>query len=392
MNDLAPSIIGFKIHQILYSEVNHHQGTFYYSGFHTFDHGINIQMESGYWWHWNWNEDEYFELAEGKYLKNNYIDEKQVKIWDATEEWTNYLGLTITDVQIEYIDDEQLIPSACILHFENQETISIMIGLELNTDGTFPVPFEIDFTGELYVIFDKTLQERARQLPGFPPSAPEPTNDGNSFLYQNSAGLRITNEPGLTANEIDSIEQILYQFRDSFDKKPAPTDTVTGNAFSDCIDSAVIMNPYEEINLYTSLKLIQPYEEAHLIVAKLLFATHQGRSEYRFDEPQLIGIKRMNKDFGHILLRPETFEDKVIELFIKTEYDFGVNPRFSSRYYFLSDSEYLAREFASTNRLSLLENMDGLLLEICGKILIARFPRTMNAEDCASMIKLLNEI
>jgi len=164
MNTIVDKIIGQKIKKVIYSEVNDHNGKFYYEGFDTFDHGINVQMQNGYWWNFCWKDDEVFELGEGLYEHNKFIDTFDVKSWDATDRWNEVVDYAITDFKVSYIDDEHFIPSQVELIFENGRKITLLIAEELNLDGTLPRHLGYDFGGELYVFHNEgLLHEKIRK-------------------------------------------------------------------------------------------------------------------------------------------------------------------------------------------------------------------------------------
>ena len=112
MNSLIEKIKGRKLKQIFYSEVNNHDRKICFDEFHVFDHGVNFQMDNGFNWHLNWKNEEYFELGEGRFFKNEYLSDDEVKIWNCTREWEDYLNIEIIEFKVNYIDVAQLILSS----------------------------------------------------------------------------------------------------------------------------------------------------------------------------------------------------------------------------------------------------------------------------------------
>lgn len=150
---IAESVIGHQIEQVVYGEMNDPQGPFYYEGFHVVDLGINIQMSNGYWWHMYWKDDEIFELGEGLYQHNSFISPHEVLIWDATAAWQPYLPFEVASFRVQYIDDEETIPMRVSLTSRQGRVISLVIGEELNPNGTIPTPLSYYYGGELYILF-----------------------------------------------------------------------------------------------------------------------------------------------------------------------------------------------------------------------------------------------
>lgn len=149
-------IIGQSIKTVLYSEVNNHNGPFYYNGFDTFDHAINIQMKNGFWWHLAWKNDEFFEFGPGYFEKNTHLNISEIKQWEATERWKNILGYSVTNFDIVYLDKTGHIPSRIKITFQKNKSISILIAPELNLDKSLP-ELSYNFSGHLYVFHNNSL-------------------------------------------------------------------------------------------------------------------------------------------------------------------------------------------------------------------------------------------
>ena len=79
-----------------------------------------------------------------------------------------------------------------------------------------------------------------------------------------------------------------------------------------------------------------------------------GKFSHEVSENQILGVKILDRDYGHILIRPETIEDKFRELFKKKEKDFKSNPRFSFHYYVLHESTFANSNFETEKRLDLI--------------------------------------
>lgn len=160
MKGIVQNIIGQQIKKVLYSEVNHHNGNFYFDGFDTFDHAINIQMKNGYWWNLGWKNDEYFEFGDGLFEKNEHIVSTEIKSWEATTRWNKVLSFAITDFKVFYIDKANFIPSQIKIKFENGDKVNILISEELNHDQSTPFTIDYAFSGEIYVFHDENLLHR----------------------------------------------------------------------------------------------------------------------------------------------------------------------------------------------------------------------------------------
>ena len=161
INIIKGNCIGNKIAEILYSELNHHDGIFYYEGFDTFDYSINIKMQNGYWWNLSWKDNQYFEIGGGKHMNNKFLKREEIKSWDATKRWESVIGKELIDLNFKFIDEAQFIPSEIEMVFEGGDQKNILIGEELNIDGSIPLPLDYKFNGNIYVFHDKNLHNDA---------------------------------------------------------------------------------------------------------------------------------------------------------------------------------------------------------------------------------------
>lgn len=159
MEEVIENIIGQKITKVIYTELNHQNDNFHFDGFDTFDTSINVKMQSGFWWHLSWKDDEFFEFGKEEYLKNQNYNDSEIKSRNSTERWNSVLNKKVIDFKIKYFDEEKLFLERIDLFFENQERKSILILEELNSDKLIPKPLQFDLGGEIYVFHDLKLIE-----------------------------------------------------------------------------------------------------------------------------------------------------------------------------------------------------------------------------------------
>ena len=157
MNSFEKKIIGHKVSKVIYSEVNDHNSEFYFDGFDSFDHSINIQMENGFWWNLGWKSQEYFELGQGHFTGNKHIPKNEIKSWDATGRWNKILNSKVSDVKLYYIDEANHIIHKIKIKFENKEVLNIIIAQDLENNGRISYPLEYDFGGVIYVFHKQEL-------------------------------------------------------------------------------------------------------------------------------------------------------------------------------------------------------------------------------------------
>ena len=105
---------------------------------------------------------------------------------------------------------------------------------------------------------------------------------------------------------------------------------------------------------------------------------------------ELIGLTSINCDPGHVLIRPETFGDKLIELVNPIEIDFPEEKEFSAKYYVISDDEAQLRNNIDFKILRAINAYDDLNIEILNKYLFARTLKPVNQKSIDTIVGLLN--
>lgn len=107
---------------------------------------------------------------------------------------------------------------------------------------------------------------------------------------------------------------------------------------------------------------------------------------------ELIGLTSINCDPGHVLIRPETFSDKLIELVNPIEIDFTEEKEFSSKYYVISDDEVQLRSNIDFKILRAINAYDDLNIEIRDKYLFARTLKPVHQKSIDTIVGLLNNL
>ncbi len=147
--------IGQKILRVTYFEINHPDQSFFFTGFDNFDLGLEIKLSGGAYWHIGWKEKDRHEIGIGKYNpRKQFTSFKKI---DATNKWSLYLKSTIQKFEIVYVNEEWNIPAQCTIQFENSTSASIVLGEELNLDGSLPLPLQYVNGSEIYIFFGKEL-------------------------------------------------------------------------------------------------------------------------------------------------------------------------------------------------------------------------------------------
>jgi len=194
----------------------------------------------------------------------------------------------------------------------------------------------------------------------------------------------------LSTDELDLLDSILNQHKGKIEEYKG--DSESNNELLNSIENSIILNPYPGLKYEVCLKVLNCRNDALILVIKVDYKTSVGRQPRYTSENQLLGLKKLDFDYGNILIRPETPGDKFSELFHKAETDFDYFPLFSFRYYFQSDNESLAKFFATERRIKLMEQQREAEIEIRNDILMIRYARIINADDFDSIFEFIKEI
>ena len=191
----------------------------------------------------------------------------------------------------------------------------------------------------------------------------------------------------LTIDEIGLLDR-LYQ---TYQKKLIEISEITTKEEENYqkLEHSFLLNEYESVKYNTSFRVNGCPEITHLIIVKVLYKIRSGKYNLGNEELQIIGIKQLPQDFGNILIRPETLADKIVEFLHHTEIDFINYPDFSSKYYVLSNEISLCQEFATENRIQLIEKQRDIFIQVKGDVVIAKFFRGLTEDDFAGMIDFL---
>ncbi len=181
---------------------------------------------------------------------------------------------------------------------------------------------------------------------------------------------------------IDILEELQknYNFSD--------TEGIYGENPGELLNSFVMFSGYRDLDLYDLFKVVINGQVFYFGTLEVEYTWKESRYPSAMREFQNFMIKKLDFGYGKMLIRPETIQDKVQEIFVKSEIDFTDHPGFSSRYYFVAEDKGLARSFATDRRLSLIEMQRELYVEVNNNVLLAKFARNVNYDDCLSLLEL----
>lgn len=152
--------------------------------------------------------------------------------------------------------------------------------------------------------------------------------------------------------------------------------------------------PYEVVLASEPVALGHPELKSYLVLLSINFvfkAVRNPQHQTQIIDQEMIGIAFLKKDYGKVLIRPETFADKISELFAPTEIDFEDHPVFSKNYYMLSNEPEKLKFIITNHFLDCIEKYRGLEIEIAGNILVVRLRKNVTAENALSIAEFLSD-
>jgi hypothetical protein len=192
-------------------------------------------------------------------------------------------------------------------------------------------------------------------------------------------------------------------------------DTIIGSlktTFKDCFlrklngkeeaDIVNIISRFESLGNYSLILLseaveIKNFENSSFLLLLNLHTTFKGiripQNETDISDYELIGMALLKKKYGKVLIRPETIEDKINDLFTHLDIDFDFDKKFSKKYCVLADNESQFRNTVSKQFIETIREIDGIEIEIDDHVLITRLRKQFtpeNGEIIAHFITTIN--
>jgi hypothetical protein len=152
---------------------------------------------------------------------------------------------------------------------------------------------------------------------------------------------------------------------------------------------------YTMIVISETVKLVKNHNQYFLSLLNMNYSFKGGKTPQNSQEEcvyEVIGLTELRKDYGRVLIRPETIADKIAEIFEHVELDFNTDKEFSRKYYVLSNNESKFRMQVTTPFLNCIAKFDNLEIEINGTILIVRTRKPFSYEITKLIADFISEI
>lgn len=128
----------------------------------------------------------------------------------------------------------------------------------------------------------------------------------------------------------------------------------------------------------------------YLFVLKVNLGYHQtgriGGHEY-----EVFGFVKLRRSYAHILVRPETLKDKILDFFVHAEIDASSHQQFSDNFYVLSNEPEAAKDFLTHDIMTLFCNAGDLWAEVKGNMMVMGFRKNISMEIGSEIAALAKE-
>lgn len=159
------------------------------------------------------------------------------------------------------------------------------------------------------------------------------------------------------------------------------------------INSSVLLEFYDRKEMGWPLQIATEDEsKVYFVLSEVSYKPGSGKRCPDYSEIQAIVIKVLDSDYGHMLIRPETLEDNVMEWFKRTEIDFPGHPEFSSHYFCVAKDASLAMKFLTDDRLNLISAQKEIFTEVRNNLLLAKYARIVSERDCLNLNEFIKKI
>ncbi|MDD4968728.1 MAG: hypothetical protein PHT07_04795 [Paludibacter sp.] len=153
---------------------------------------------------------------------------------------------------------------------------------------------------------------------------------------------------------------------------------------------------YYSLALLSEAVEIKKNEKTSYLLLLNLQTTFKGtkipQNETIISEYEIIGLAFLNKNYGKVLIRPETIEDKINDLFSHIDIDFDFDKDFSKKYCVLANNEALLRLNISKQFIETINENNDLEIEIDDNILIVRLRKQFTPENGEIIAKFITGI
>jgi hypothetical protein len=193
---------------------------------------------------------------------------------------------------------------------------------------------------------------------------------------------------GLTGETIDILEETYKLLRSKFNTEH------TGD-INFHLEDFEVFRFYQDITVRGSYAIKQRGNNCYILFVEThsLMAPIKGRISDHY-EYQTWALAYLKKDFGRVMIRPETLTDKIIELIHPIELDFDEDKAFSDTFYVLVNDHKKAVSSIDRNFRNAVMDMRhrNFVIEIINHTLIIGDRKPISAENAIYLAEFVTRI
>ena len=190
---------------------------------------------------------------------------------------------------------------------------------------------------------------------------------------------------GLTSHQVDILQETLDALKARFRVE------LTGDIDFHLPDFEVFRD-CEDVNLRGSYVIKSARTDCYLLFVDIHKVKKGNRgSFYDYYEYQTWALAYLKKDFGRVLIRPETLVDKLIELVHPVELDFEDDKAFSDTFYVLVNDRWKADIAMDRNFRNVVMDMrhEDVVIEIIDHTLIIGHNRPVSPDASVQLAEFV---
>jgi hypothetical protein len=182
---------------------------------------------------------------------------------------------------------------------------------------------------------------------------------------------------GLGADEVELLEDIYKALDEKFDIY------LPDNQY---VNNFEAFNNNENASLGGTIVL---NDNCYLTFVKVHYPAREGRgiSLTEYFKYQVWAFVNLEKDFGRVLIRQETFTDKILELIHPQELHFHDDKAFNNRFYVITNDQEKALSAINSNFREVLINNNGddFVIETINQVLVIRNNNVIDTNYAVSL-------
>jgi len=194
------------------------------------------------------------------------------------------------------------------------------------------------------------------------------------------------NTLGLSADDVQAIEDSYKALTAKFNIG-LPDGTEHINKFE-------LFNNEKEASVSGTFLLDYPSPDAYLNIVKIHYDFTSGRTRLNYFKCQAWAFVSLKKDFGRVLIRKETFADRVLEMVHHTELKFTDDKVFNDNFYVsCNDKDKATSAMTPEFRDVIKDNMyTGFVVEIIKDTLVIRNNQPIDTEQTIHLAEFANKV